>query len=107
MIYVIYAKLLFIHLGWFGKNKDTTKVYKQAKHVEKVIGNISKANKSIQLITLLDPDGQIISYVTQNDIDKDKFDSIMMKVVMFQQSWNSMAETIGFDNSKEIYLKGK
>ena len=91
----------------FGQKTDKLKVYKQAKQVEKCIGNISKANKSIQLITLLDDWGQVISYVTPSELDKDKIESIMQKIMLFKQSCDSMATSIGFDYSSDVYLKGK
>ena len=91
----------------FGTKIEKIKTYRQAKKVEAVLGDISKSNKWIQLITMFDPNGQIVANVVPTVIDDKVYEDIMKKVVLFKSSWDSMAEKIGFDNSGEVYLKGK
>ncbi|CAI2382489.1 unnamed protein product [Moneuplotes crassus] len=94
-----------------GKKVKKHKPYSQTKKVEAILKDISKANKSIQLITLLDPEKQIVAGYVQSlstGISEDKvFDEMMKRILGFKDSCDSMAKQIGFDYSGEIYLKGK
>ena len=42
-----------------------------------------------------------------NQIEEKTFDEIMKRILSFKNSCDSMARQIGFDNSGEIFLKGK
>ena len=50
----------------FGEKIKKTKVYSQSKKVEAILKDISKSNKSIQLITLIDPEKQMVAGYIQS-----------------------------------------
>ena len=61
----------------------------------------------MKLIALMSEEGQVITYVSDSNFTAPKVEEVLQKVVDYKDATTKMAETVGFDICKEVYLKGK
>ena len=63
------------------------------------------ANKNMKLICMMSDEGQVITYVADNELDSKKVEDVLQKVVDYKDATTKMAETVGFDMCKASVTK--
>ena len=54
----------------------------------------------------MDPDGQVISYLASKQLDQPKIDTLLERIVSFKATAHKVAKDVGFDTSREAFVKG-
>jgi hypothetical protein len=89
---------------------STNKNYSEIKFITKTLGNIKNTHKAIQFVGLVELNtGKVITYHSSWDSStvKEKSEKLLEKVVAFKVSSTKMSKEVGYDYSKESFIKGR